>query len=280
MGTAEFQHFLISDREFNYLRELIYREAGINLTEAKKCLVQTRIGKLMRRNNIDGYDQLFKVLENDPQGDMLVTVLDSISTNHTFFFREDAHFSYLQDVIVPEMLAGNPSKKLALWSSACSSGEEPYSIAITLSEVLEKKFPQADYSILATDISTKVLEQAQNGVYPMEVIESIPLELKKKYFQRGRNANSDKAKVKDFLRAKIGYSRHNLLYVLDQNVTFDIVFCRNVMIYFDYQTKEKVVKNIFQKIKPGGYFITGHSESLSVIDHPFKQIKPTIYRKI
>lgn len=280
MGATEFQHFLISDREFNYLRELIYREAGINLTEAKKCLVQTRIGKLMRKFDINGYNELFKVLENDPQGDMLVTVLDSISTNHTFFFREDAHFSYLQDVIVPELLLPNSSKKLSIWSSACSSGEEPYSIAITLSEVMEKKYSNADYRILATDLSTKVLNEAKKGVYPMEVIESIPLELKKKYFQRGRNTNSDKARVKESLRSKIDYSRHNLLYVLDQNQEFDVVFCRNVMIYFDYQTKEKVVKNIFQKIKPGGYFITGHSESLSVIDHPFKQIKPTIYRKI
>lgn len=278
MGTLEFQHHFISSKEFEYLRELIYREAGINLTDAKKCLVQTRIGKLMRRQGINGYEELFRLLENDKSGDYLVEVLDSISTNHTFFFREDSHFRFLTDEIVPQLVPKDRPFQLRIWSAGCSSGEEPYSLAITLAEAF-KAYPNADFRILATDLSTKVLNEAQKGVYPAETAESIPAPIKKKYFMRGKNSNSHLIRVKEEVRSKVRFMRHNLLYVLEVPDVYDIVFCRNVMIYFDYETKTKVVENIYKKIRSGGFFVTGHSESLSVIKHPFSSIKPTIYRK-
>jgi chemotaxis protein methyltransferase CheR len=279
MANLEFQHHFISEREFEYLRQLIYREAGINLTEGKKCLVQTRIGKLMRRQGISNYDELFRRLENDKNGDYLVAVLDSISTNHTFFFREDSHFRFLSDEIVPKLVPRDRPFQLRIWSAGCSSGEEPYSLAITLAETF-KAYPKADFRILATDLSTKVLNEAQKGVYPAEIAQNIPPELKKKYFMRGKNSHSHLIRVKEEVRSKVRFMRHNLLYVLDVPDVYDIVFCRNVMIYFDYQTKTKVVENIYQKIRNGGFFVTGHSESLSVIKHPFQSIKPTIYRRM
>lgn len=279
MSVAEFQHFEISDREFQYLRQLIYREAGINLTDAKKCLVQTRIGKLMRKNNINGYDALFRLLESDTTGNILVTVLDSISTNHTFFFREDAHFKYLIDTIVPHLLSVNSSKPIRIWSSACSSGEEPYSIAISMMEALAGK-KHNGFSILASDLSTKVLQQAERGVYPFEVIEQVPLDIKRKYFQRSKKGDHPLVKVKDEVRKHVRYRRHNLLYPLTDEEPFDIVFCRNVMIYFDYETKTKVVNTLYQVVANSGWFITGHSESLSMIKHAFRMAQPTIYRKL
>lgn len=277
-GKIEFKQHALGNKEFEYLRELIYREAGINLTDAKRCLVQTRIGKLMRKNNIENYKALFRLLESDTSGDFLVLILDSISTNHTFFFREDAHFIYLTETIIPFLVKTLGRKHIRIWSAACSSGEEPYTIAITLHE-LKLAYPYLEFEILATDISTKVLSNANLGVYPIDVIEKIPTPLRKKYFQRGKDDKFNLVKVKDFIREKVKFSRHNLLYPLPSSEKFDIVFCRNVMIYFDYVTKEKVVKNIYENIADEGFFITGHSESLSVIRHPFVTEKPTIYRK-
>jgi chemotaxis protein methyltransferase CheR len=279
MAVAEFKHFDISDSEFTYLQKLIYREAGINLTEAKKCLVQTRIGKLMRKNHIDGYDALFRLLENDKSGDTLVIVLDAISTNHTFFFREDAHFKYLIDSIVPQLLSRPGSKPIRIWSSACSSGEEPYSIAISMLEALQGK-KHNGFEILASDLSTKVLDQAAKGIYPYEVIEQIPLDLKRKYFQKAKDNAVPFVKVKDEVRRHIRYRRHNLLYPIADEQPFDVIFCRNVMIYFDYDTKTKVVNTLYNMVGLNGWFITGHSESLSMIKHPFRMVQPTIYRKL
>jgi chemotaxis protein methyltransferase CheR len=279
MSVVEFKHFDISDREFKYLQQLVYREAGINLTDAKKCLVQTRVGKLMRKNNIDGYDALFAMLENDASGDILVTLLDAISTNHTFFFREDAHFKYLIDHIVPWLLTYKKHEPIRIWSAACSSGEEPYSIAISMMETLENK-KHSGFEILASDLSTKVLDQAAKGIYPYEVIEQVPIDLKRKYFQRSKNSAAPFVRVKEEVRRYIRYRRHNLLYPITDEKPFDIIFCRNVMIYFDYETKTKVVNTLYNMVAPQGWFITGHSESLSMIKHPFRMIQPTIYRKL
>jgi chemotaxis protein methyltransferase CheR len=279
MSAIEFKHYEISDREFKHLQQLVYREAGINLTDAKKCLVQTRVGKLMRKNNIDGYDALFAMLENDASGNVLVALLDAISTNHTFFFREDAHFKYLADHIVPWLLAHKKHMPIRIWSAACSSGEEPYSIAISMMEALENK-NHSGFEILASDLSTKVLDQAAKGIYPYEMIEKIPIELKRKYFQRSKNSAAPFVRVKEEVRRCIRFKRHNLLYPITDEKPFDVIFCRNVMIYFDIETKTKVVNTLYNMVEPQGWFITGHSESLSMIKHPFRMIQPTIYRKL
>jgi len=275
----EFKHFEIADKQFRYLKELIYKEAGINLTDAKRCLVQTRIGKLMRKNHINGYDDLFNKLQSESNGKTLELVLDSISTNHTFFFREDAHFSYLTETILPTLVKTHGLKHIKIWSSASSSGEEPYSIGISMMEALHS-FPGVTFSVVASDISITVLEKAKKGIYPLEELDGMPDSLKRKYFQRGKSDFADLVKVKPALREKITYAKHNLLEPLQQNETFDIIFCRNVMIYFDNPTKEKIVSLLCTKLSNNGYFINGHSESLSAIKHNLTMIKPTIYRRL
>jgi chemotaxis protein methyltransferase CheR len=272
----EFQHFEIGDKDFRYLQQLVYREAGINLTDAKRCLVQTRIGKLMRRNYINGYNALFTLLEQDKSGKTLEMVLDAISTNHTFFFREDAHFSFLAQRIIPEMVKNQQKKHIRIWSAASSSGEEPYSIAITMMESLTA-YPGVSFSVFASDISVTVLDKARKGIYPFEEIQYMPDTLQRKYFQRGKGQFTHLVKLKDSIKDKVTYARHNLLEPLQTQENFDIVFCRNVMIYFDNPTKEKIVSLIATKMNKGGYFINGHSESLGAIKHPFKMVQPTIY---
>lgn len=277
--STEFQHFEIGERDFRYLRELIYKEAGIHLTEAKRCLVQTRIGKLMRKNNIRGYGHLFDLLETEKSGKTLELVLDSISTNHTFFFREDAHFSYLAETIVPKLVREHQKKHLKIWSAACSSGEEPYSIAITMMDALVA-FPGVSFSVFSSDISVTILEKAKKAIYPYEEIQSLPEPIKRKYFQRGKGEFEELVKVKDIVKEKITFARHNLLETLQSGEFFDIIFCRNVMIYFDNPTKEKIVNLLSKRLNENGYFINGHSESLSAINHDLSMIKPTIYRRL
>lgn len=275
----QFKHFEISDDEFEYLRKLIYREAGINLTPAKKCLAQTRIGKLMRRRGIDGFQKLFEVLESDRSGIELETVLDAISTNHTFFFREDTHFTYLNSFIIPEF-QDRGYTNLKFWSAGCSSGEEPYTIAISILESKNKnKLNRLSFDIYASDISTEVLKKARTGVYHIETAENLPYEIKKKYFKKGKGRHANFVKVKDDVRQFIRFDRDNLLQLQPGDTKYHIIFCRNVMIYFDKETKERVVKNLTDRLEKNGYLITGHSESLNGISHKLTSVKPTIYKK-
>lgn len=264
----------ITDSEFEYFRKLVYKESGINLTPNKKCLVQTRISKLAKKINFNSYEELFNLLKEDKQGTLLVHLLDSISTNHTFFFRENDHFKFLNEHILPELKAKQIKPKI--WSAASSSGEEPYTLAITLQEFL--KGP--NYTMLCSDISTRMLKQAQNGVYAENSIKDISVELKRKYFQKGTGQSEGLVKTKDVLRQNMTFKRHNLLEPLSDNIKFEIIFCRNVMIYFDNETKQKVVDLLTPKLSQGGYLIIGHSESLNATNHSLKMIKPTIYKAL
>jgi len=272
-----FKNYEIKDDEFDYLRDLVYRKAGINLTPAKKCLVQTRIGKLMRRRNIDGYQRLFKLIRNDETGQELTNLIDVITTNHTYFFREREHFDYLTNIIIPNILDKKKGNSIRIWSAGCSSGEEPYTIAIVLEEMVNLK-REWDYSIFATDLSTKALYTAEKGIYEAETIKNLPMENKKKYFKKGKGRFSNLVKIKGVLRQKVTFRRHNLLDALEDEPKFDIIFCRNVMIYFDNPTKKRVVQNLSEKMLEHGYFVTGHSESLNTVSHPFKMLQPTIYK--
>ena len=275
--NSYFKHYEIEDDEFQYLRNLVYREAGINLTSAKRCLVQTRIGKLMRKRNIDGYQELFRLLRDDTTGQELTNVIDVITTNHTYFFREQEHFNFLADTIVPELLERSSTRNLRIWSAGCSSGEEPYTIAIMLKERVDVE-QDWNFQIFASDLSTKALYAAENGVYNAEAIKNLPLESKRKFFRKGKGRFADLVKVKGELRQHITFQRHNLLEHLQSQADFDVIFCRNVMIYFDHETKTKVVQRLSEKLKHDGYFITGHSESLNTIENPFTMIRPTVYK--
>ncbi len=281
-GNAPFRYHEISDTEFEYLRDLIYREAGINLTPQKKLLAQTRLGKLMRRRNISGYEELFSMIQDDKSGLALEMVIDAISTNHTFFFREDAHFKLLNEEIIPDILSKKKTNKqlIRLWSAGCSSGEEPYTAIITFLEAQRNKLipPDTQLEVVGTDISKEILDKAAAGLYPAEVVENLDYNLKKKYFQKGRGSYHKYVRIKPSVNEKVTFRRHNLLFPFSDFGMFDIIICRNVMIYFDQQTKQKVLDNMLQSMHTDSFLIIGHSESLNNIRHSLKTYRPTIFR--
>ncbi|MBN2124165.1 MAG: protein-glutamate O-methyltransferase CheR [Deltaproteobacteria bacterium] len=249
----------LTQKQFKVLSDLVYHECGINLHDGKQQLLQARLSKRLRITGIDTVDAYLDFLERD-DGE-LVHFLDAVSTNHTFFFRESHHFECLEN------------HHLQIWCAACSSGEEPYSVAMYC---LEKGFRP---TVLATDISTNVLRIAERGVYPMERAKSVPLQILRRYFQKGQGQWKAHLRVKDELRRMVSFRRFNLLTDNPPSQEFDVVFCRNVLIYFDNTVKEKVINKLYNVLKWDGYFIIGGAESLNNIRHKYKYIRPSIYKK-
>lgn len=265
----------LTDDQYRHLVALIYEQAGISLGESKKELLHARLGKILRRREIPGFGAYISLLRNDSSGDELVGLLDAVSTNVTHFFREEAHFAFLAKHLANCPGAASPR----IWSAGCSSGEEPYSIAITLLESGVQPVA-AQPCILATDISTRVLERAAHGVYPEKAVEHMDPVLVRKYFLRGRNNAEGMIRVKKSLAAMIAFQRMNLVEPVSLGRRFQFVFCRNVMIYFDNATRQELVAKFHRALEPGGYLIVGHSESLNGVSHQFQYVQPTVYRKM
>jgi chemotaxis protein methyltransferase CheR len=270
----------LRDVDFEKISRLVYEKCGINLHEGKKELVTARLGKRLREGNFNSFADYYRHVTTEEGTDELIRMIDSISTNLTFFFREESHFSLLSRVL-PLMVesAGREQKRfrLRLWSAGCSTGEEPYSLAITVLEAL--KGQAVDVKILATDISTVVLKTAMNGLYAEDKTKNVPLPLLKKYFQRGTGNMAGYNRVNPQIRDMIVFKRFNLMDVPPASAVFDVIFCRNVMIYFDKSTQQTLVNNFHNRLDKGGYFFIGHSESLTSLNHPFKYIEPSVYRK-
>ncbi len=269
----------ISNSEYEFIRKLVYEQSRINLGSDKKELVAARLNKRLRETGIPTIGEYCAYLEKEEEE--LANLLDVISTNHTFFFREIQHFQFLMTVALPEIvqrMAASKETVLRVWSAASSTGEEPFSIAIHLEEFFKGK-PNA-WKMEATDISTRVLAHAEQGVYPLDRLREIPQELFRKYFQRGVGAKDGYFRIKEPLRNAVRFSRMNLLqphYPFHE--PFHLVFCRNVMIYFDRATQEELVNKISSHMIPGAYLMIGHSESLTGVKHPFRAVKPAIYQK-
>jgi chemotaxis protein methyltransferase CheR len=249
----------ITKRQFKKFSDLVYLRSGIYLSENKKSLLQARLSKRLRALGVTSVDNYFKRLEKDEQE--VVAFLDAVSTNHTYFFRESHHFQVLHD--------GHRS----IWCAASSSGEEPYSIAI---HCVEKGFRP---SILATDISTKMLSAGEKGIYEAEKAKNVPPGLLKKYFQKGVGAWDGHIRVKQEIRQMVTFRRLNLLTDSMPDECFDVILCRNVLIYFDRTVKEEVINKLNHALKPAGYIIVGGSESLSNLRHPYRYVAPSIYMK-
>ncbi len=267
--------FELTDQDFKKFSDLVYEKTGINLHYGKKQLLQSRANKILRKRNINSYKDYFQIIINDKSNQELVEFINLISTNVTHFFREEKHFHFMKTVWAPEVLR---SKKSAvdIWSAACSSGEEPYSVGITLSELFGTN---VRWNIFASDISTKVLGMAQKGIYTKDKIDNIPAPLVKKYFQEGKGQAAAYVKVKNEIRNQISFSKVNLIEPFANIKSFDIIFCRNVMIYFDLPTKQMIINKLYHHIKPGGYLFIGHSESLNGLNTQFKYIQPATYKK-
>jgi len=272
----------MTDFDFSRLSAFIYTNYGIKLPPSKKTMLEGRLQKRLRVLNISTFksycEYLFSV---EGQKTELLQMIDVVTTNKTDFFREAVHFDFLSNSILPVALKENTlAKPFKVWSAGCSTGEEPYTVAMLLSEVLEKK-PNFNFQIFATDISSRALHAAETAVYTEEKIAPIPLVLKRKYLLKSKDANSKTVRIVPQLRAKVSFDRLNFIDGDFSTIqTFNVIFCRNVLIYFDRQTQEKVIKKLCSKLEPGGYLFLGHSESIANMSLPLVQIQPTTFKKI
>lgn len=269
----------LDNRDFEKIRLLVYEKCGINLHEGKKELVSTRLYKRLREGSFKSFGEYYRYVITEAGTDELVRMLDSISTNLTFFFREDSHFLRFNEIlpVMMERAVTRRAPKLLIWSAGCSTGEEAYSLAMTILECGNKLPLPA--KILATDISTSVLKTAVNGVYPEDKTKDIAPAIVKKYFQHGADRWQGYHRVKKDVRQMVHFKRFNLMDPPPSSTLFDVIFCRNVMIYFDKPTQEAVVNRLYNSLVKGGYFFIGHSESLTGLRHDFKYIEPSVYRK-
>ncbi len=269
----------ISEAQFQKLSRLVYSLCGIKLGPEKKDLLKARLVKRFRAVGCQDVGEYMRLLEKDADGSELVCFLDCITTNKTDFFREPQHFSFLAEQVLPRLdklcRRGEP---LRIWSAACSTGEEPYTIAMVL---LENRHTWADRGakILASDISTRVLAHAQQAVYSMDRVEGIPRRVLTRYFQRGQRRWTGYVRLKKEVRELVSFRRINLMDSFRFSNPFHVIFCRNVMIYFDKETRERLVGKFCEVLCPRGYLLVGHSESLTGIDHKLKFVRPAVYRK-
>ena len=270
----------LSEKDFDRLSKFIYGHYGIKMPQAKHIMLQSRLQKRLRALQIPNFSDYVDYVFSPEGENEIISMMDVVSTNKTDFFRENQHFEFLLDTILPEINGINGQNFIKVWSAGCSSGEEPYTLAIVLSE-FARKVKSFDFQILGSDLSTIVLEKAVTAIYPEEKVEVIPLDLKKRYLLRSKDRNKPTVRIVPELRAKTSFMRLNFMdevYNAPQN--FDIVFCRNVLIYFDRATQEKVINKLCRHLKQGGYFFLGHSESVTGINVPLKQIRPTVFKRI
>jgi chemotaxis protein methyltransferase CheR len=262
---------------FKEFCKIAYDAAGINLKEGKEALVKARVMKRQRHLGISSPRKYLEHLKADEGGDELVQFLDAIATNFTDFFREPQHFKMLTEVVVLWLAQGQ--RRFRFWSAASSSGEEPYSIAITLDELFRGQ--RIDYRILATDISTRVLAIASRGIYPKDRLRSLSKQQLLKYFTRISDPGGLAYQVKPEIKSRLLFKRLNLVGgAMPMKGPLDVVFCRNVMIYFDRPTRQRLVANIEGLIRPSGYFMIGHSETLTGIQTKLRMLRPSVYQKL
>jgi chemotaxis protein methyltransferase CheR len=267
------------DSEFDFIRSLVYERSRINLGPDKRQLVSARLGKRLRATNLPSVRDYCALLQSPEADSELSHLIDAISTNHTFFFREIAHFDFLRKQALPELTARAKSERWSrfrVWSAACSSGEEPYSIAMTLAE----SSPMWSWQIEATDISHRILAKATAAIYEEEAVTRLSPVVVRTHFQRGFGPQQGQYRVKAGLRERVSFHHLNLLEG-DPAFTepFQVIFCRNVMIYFDRPTQEELVSRLSRWLVPGGYLFVGHSESLTHLQHSLRPVRPAIYQK-
>lgn len=270
----------ISDREFNAIRELVYARFGINLGEHKKSLVVGRLQKVLMQRGFRTFQQYYDWLKNDSSGAGLEELANRITTNHTFFNREPAHFEFFADTLLPQLVERRRAenrREIRLWCAGCSSGEEPYTLMMLMREHLGADAGNWKTILLATDLSATVLRKAIMGVYDAERVSQMPVHLRRRWFVQQKDGN---VRVADEIRGAVIYRRHNLMSAsFPFRHQFDAIFCRNVMIYFDHQTRMELVTKFHHHTAPGGYLFIGHSETLGRDETPYEYVMPALYRK-
>ena len=270
------------DSDYQFIRQLVYTRSRINLGPDKKELVSARLSKRLRETKITSISDYCRYLQEQESEEELSHLIDAISTNYTFFFREHEHFDFLNTVGLPELEQRRAAERwpsLNLWSAACSSGEEPYSLAIHMAEYFGTR-PNWPWRIEATDISHRVLQRARIGIYRHESVSRVPGSVLKSHFQKGFGPQEGNYRVKAHIQQGVTFRQLNLLEgQFPYPDPFHVIFCRNVMIYFDRTTQEELVKKLSQRLVPGGYLFVGHSESLGSITHSLETVRPAIYRR-
>lgn len=269
----------ITEAEFQRLVKFMYDNFGINLS-AKKVLIQGRLGNMLRDRGFKSYSEYLDVVMNDKTGAEITTILNKLTTNHTFFMREPEHYTFLRETILPYMLQTcAKDHSIRIWSAACSSGEECYTTAMLIDEVLGPEKAKWDTRILATDISQKVITKAKVGIYQEDGMKGLSNEWKSRYFNKLSDGSYE---ICQAIKDEVIFKTFNLMDPMPEKYKsrpFDLIFCRNVMIYFDVPTKQALVDRFYDVVKPGGYFFIGHAESINRSDTRFQYVKPAIYRR-
>jgi len=268
----------LSDAEFLRFRRLVHQHAGIHLTVQKKEMVRSRLAKILRGRALKSFREYYDLVLADKSGAELACLLDALSTNLTAFWREPGHFQYLAQEVLPGWRQDRKPLRKSLWSAGCSTGEEPYTLAMLLHDTFP---PEAlvKVKVFASDLNTQVLAQAERGIYPLPRMEALPQEWRRRFFQKGIREKTGYVQVKVEVRRLVQFFRFNLMDRFPFQEEMDVIFCRNVMIYFEKDTQIKLVEKFYHALKPGGYLFIGHSESLCNHQHRFKYVKPAIYRK-
>jgi chemotaxis protein methyltransferase CheR len=273
------REYAFTRRDFDFLRRLSNERSGIVVSDDKFDMFYSRLARRVRALGLASFADYCDYLDSGSSGDEVIELVNAITTNLTAFFRENHHFEFLARTALPEAMERNRDlRRLRIWSAGCSTGEEPYSLAIVLHEQREH-LRHWDARILASDIDSHVLAQAAAGVYAISRVEGLPAHRLRAGFQRGRGANAGKARVKPLLRSGIDFRQINLMQPLDVEPQ-DIIFCRNVIIYFDRDSKRRLVERFADILAPGGYLFIGHSESLFKVTDRFELIGNTIYRRV
>lgn len=276
--AASASSFRLTATDLRRISALVYEKSGIALRENKRGLVIARLQKRLRQGGFASYADYLAYLERDRSGAELTALLDAIATNHTGFFREADHFDFLGECVLPALAAKPGARPIMGWSAACATGEEVYSIAVTL---LGRLAPvqQGRVRLLASDLSARAVHTARAGIYPMERVNHLPRGTLRRYFERGVGEQEGVVRVKRQVRSLVDFCRLNLIAIPDLGVRFDFIFCRNAMIYFDRESRQRVVAMLERHLAADGYLFVAHAESLSEIDHRLRRCAAGVYRR-
>ena len=262
--------YVLTKEQYRRIQDWLYQVSGIDLKIGKENLVKNRLAKRIRTLGLSDFDAYIRYVEQDKSRKELLTLIDSMTTNKTSFFRERVHFDYIANHLIPDW---SQRRDIRIWSAGCSSGEEPYSLSMLL---FDKYAAASSTRILATDISDSILEQARTGIYRADQVVDLPTHYKTAYMQK---KNGEHYSVKPDVRSTIRFANLNLMANWPMKGPFDLILCRNVMIYFDRQTQERLINRYYELLRPGGHLFIGHSESLASVNHPFSYCQPAVYKR-
>ncbi len=268
----------LSDQDLQAIAQFVYARSGIALHDGKRALVTARLQKHVRAGGFRTFGEYLRFVEDDESGDELVQLLDAIATNHTAFFREAQHFDFLVRVALPDLMTSGRGTRLHAWSAGCATGEEAYSLAMTLIDTVPSEWLPA-IRIFASDLSATALQHARGGVYRMDRLALLPHDVIRRHFEKGLGSQTGLARVNARAQQLVTFARLNLVDVNDLGQRFAVIFCRNVMIYFDRAMQQRVAAVLERHLLPGGYLFLSHAETLNGVTHSLHQVAPAVYQR-